>query len=143
MRDVDPVTRQELFDLVVRYATGIDRRDWPLFRTCWTDDAVTDYGKVGKWDSGDAITEFMRQVHEDCGHTAHRVGNYEVHAAGDGYASRTYVDAIVMRGDNQKGLQMLGFYDDVYRRGDDGWRISSRTFVPTITVRVTNWPPQD
>jgi hypothetical protein len=143
MTDVDPATRQQLFDLVVRYSTGIDRRDWALFRTCWTDDAVTDYGVVGSWDSGDAITEFMRKVHEDCGHTAHRVGNYAVEAAGDGYSSRTYVDAIVMRGDNQKGLQMLGFYDDEFRRTDDGWRISKRTFVPTITVRVKNWPPQD
>jgi 3-phenylpropionate/cinnamic acid dioxygenase small subunit len=140
--EVDTTTRQELFDLVVRYATGIDRRDWDLFRTCWTDDAVTDYGVVGHWDSGDAITKFMFDVHADCGHTAHRVGNYEVHAEGDGYASRTYVDAIVMRGDNRKGLQMLGFYDDQYRRTDDGWRISRRVFVPTITVRIEQWQPQ-
>ena len=72
--DVDPAIRQQLFDLVVRYATGIDQRDWQLFRTCWTDDAVSDYGDVGKWDSGEAITGFMAKIHESCGHTAHRMG---------------------------------------------------------------------
>jgi hypothetical protein len=143
MSDVDPATRQELFDLVVRYATGIDQRDWELFRTCWTDDAVTDYGEVGQWDTGDAITEFMVKVHEPCGHTAHRVGNYVVWPEGDGYAARTYVDAIVMRGDNRKGMQMLGFYEDAYRRVDDGWRISRRRFVPTITTRVRSWPEEE
>jgi hypothetical protein len=67
--DVDPATRQQLFDLVLRYATGIDQRDWALFRTCWTDDAVSDYGDVGRWHSGEAITEFMTKTHEPCGHT--------------------------------------------------------------------------
>jgi 3-phenylpropionate/cinnamic acid dioxygenase small subunit len=30
--------RQQISDLLVRYATGIDRRDWPLFRTVFTED---------------------------------------------------------------------------------------------------------
>ena len=31
-------------DVLVRYATGIDTRNWPLFRTCFTDDVQADYG---------------------------------------------------------------------------------------------------
>jgi 3-phenylpropionate/cinnamic acid dioxygenase small subunit len=141
--DVDLATRQQLFDLVVRYATGIDQRDWDLFRTCWTDDAVTDYGDVGTWYSGEAITEFMAKIHEPCGHTAHRVSNYVVRPEGDGYAARMYVDAIVMRGENRTGFQMLGYYDDEYRLTGDGWRISRRNFTPTLTVRVASWAPED
>ena len=30
--------------MLVRYATGIDRRDWVLFRSCFTDDCEADYG---------------------------------------------------------------------------------------------------
>jgi hypothetical protein len=137
---IDPSVRQELLDLVVRYATGIDSRDWTLFRTCFTDDAVSDYGEVGRWDSGDAITAFMEEVHAPCGHTIHWIGNQAVHQTAAGYAARTYVDAIVMRGDNRKGLQMFGYYDDEFVATDDGWKIARRTFTPTITTRVVSWP---
>ena len=34
---------QDVADLLVRYATGIDRRDWALFRTCFTGDCEVDY----------------------------------------------------------------------------------------------------
>jgi hypothetical protein len=39
--------QRDIADVVLRYATGIDRRDWPLFRTVFTDDCELDYGKVG------------------------------------------------------------------------------------------------
>ena len=41
--------RQDISEVLVRYATGIDRRDWPLFRTVFTDDCELDYGEIGTW----------------------------------------------------------------------------------------------
>ncbi len=61
-----------------RYATGIDRRDWDLFRTCFTDDCEADYGEIGLWHGVDEITEWMRVVHDACGHTLHRITNIAV-----------------------------------------------------------------
>jgi hypothetical protein len=136
MDEIDPLVQQELMDVVLRYATGIDTRDWQLLRTCFTDDCQADYGDVGTWDSGDAVTAYMEQVHADCGHTMHWIGNHVVHADGDGYTARTYVEAIVLRGDNQKGFQFYGYYDDRFVQSDKGWKISSRTFRPTVTTRV-------
>ena len=49
--------RQDISDLLVRYATGIDRRDWPLFRTVFTPDCHCDYGEIGVWDGIDAVTD--------------------------------------------------------------------------------------
>jgi len=46
--------RQDIADILVRYATGIDRRDWALFRTCLTDDCDADYGDIGVWHGADA-----------------------------------------------------------------------------------------
>jgi 3-phenylpropionate/cinnamic acid dioxygenase small subunit len=138
--DIDPTVRQELADLVIRYATGIDDRDWKLFRSCFADDCVSDYGEVGHWDTGDALTEFMEQAHAPCGHTMHRMGNQVVRRNGDGYSSRTYVDAIVLRGDNRKGLQTFGYYDDEFVRTGEGWKISRRRFTETITVRLIAYP---
>lgn len=47
---------QDICELRVRCATGIDRRDWPLFRTVFTDDCELDYGEIGSRSGVDAVT---------------------------------------------------------------------------------------
>lgn len=59
--------RQDISDLLVRYATGIDQRDWPLFRTVFTADCELDYGEIGAWEGVDAVAEFMDKVHATAG----------------------------------------------------------------------------
>src|SRR3984893_10247838 len=125
--------RQEISDLLVRYATGIDRRDWPLFRTVFTDDCELDSGEAGSWTGVDAITEFMQHVHSVAGRTMHRLTNQVIAVDGDKAQSRTYVDALIMMGDTNSGVNAAGFYDDELVRGDDGWRVARRRF---IQVRV-------
>ena len=129
----DRQDRDEIADVLVRYATGIDRRDWPLFRTVFTDDCVLDYGEVGSWKGVDAITEFMQQAHSMAGHTMHRLTNQVITVHGDKAQSRTYVDALIMMGEGDSGVNAAGFYDDDLVRTDDGWRVARREF---IQVRV-------
>lgn len=124
--------RQDIADVLVRYATGIDRRDWPLFRTVWTDDCELDYGEIGSFNGVDAITEFMDQAHAMAGHTMHRLTNQVIDVHGDTAESRTYVDALIMI-DGNYGVNAAGFYDDELVRGDYGWRVARRRF---IQVRV-------
>ncbi len=140
--EIDPDVRVQLHDVVLRYATGIDTRDWDLFRTCFTQDCRADYGEIGQWEGREAITEFMEGIHADCGHTMHFIGNHVVRADGEAYVARSYVEAIVLRGDNIKGLQMYGYYDDRFVLTGEGWQISSRQFVPTLTVRVAAYSPR-
>ena len=61
---VDREVRQDVADVLVRYATGIDRRDWALFRTCFTDDCEADYGEIGVWHGMEEIADFMTMVHD-------------------------------------------------------------------------------
>ena len=127
---------QAVTDVLVRYASGIDRRDWELLRSCFTDDCVADYGEIGAWSSGDEITEWMRQTHEPCGYTLHRITNVAVSANGDrAAAARSYVDAIVMMGDNIHGAHAVGFYVDEFVNTDDGWKFSRRHFT-TVFVEM-------
>lgn len=70
--------RLAIEDVIHRYATGIDQRDWVLFRTCFTDDFTGEYGAFGDWSSGDAITEAMRASHATLGNTLHRCSNVVV-----------------------------------------------------------------
>lgn len=129
---VDRDVRQDVADVLVRYATGIDRRDWALFRTCFTVDCVADYGSIGVWHGADAITEWMEQSHAECGHTMHRITNQAFSPSGDGVAARSYVDAIVMAADNQTGSRATGYYDDELVLTDEGWKIARRRFTMVL-----------
>jgi 3-phenylpropionate/cinnamic acid dioxygenase small subunit len=130
---VDREVRQDVADLLIRYATGIDARDWPLFRSCFTDDCEADYGDdIGVWHSADAITAWMRETHEPCGHTMHRITNIVVTPRDGGVAARSYVDGLIMFGDNQAGTRATGYYDDELVATDDGWKIARRRFTAVL-----------
>jgi 3-phenylpropionate/cinnamic acid dioxygenase small subunit len=129
--------KQEIAEVLVRYATGIDRRDWDVFRSCFTADCLAEYEGIGTWKSADAITDFMETAHARMGHTMHRISNIaiDVYADGDRAAARCYVDGMLMAADGESGFNPMGFYDDELVRTPDGWRIAHRTFT-MVTFRT-------
>ena len=133
---VDREVRQDVAEVLVRYATGIDRRDWDLFRSCFTEDCEADYGSIGVWRSADEITEWMRVVHEPAGHTMHRITNQTVAPSDSGVTARSYIDALVMFADNQRGTRAVGYYDDELVVTDDGWKIARRRFTMVLLQLV-------
>jgi SnoaL-like domain len=126
--------REDIADVLVRYATGIDRRDWPLFRTVFTHDCELDYGEIGTITGVDAVTEFMELSHSAAGHTLHRLTNQTITVNGYRAQARSYVDGLIMAADNKSGVNAIGYYDDEIIRTADGWRIARRRFT---LVRVT------
>ncbi len=138
---VDLHVRQEVADVLIRYATGIDRRDWTAFRSCFTEDCDADYGDIGTWRGAQEITTWMRDVHESCGHTMHRITNPVIEANGSGVTARCYVDAIVLDGDNRTGARSVGFYDDELVATDDGWKIARRRFTSVLLHAVPEGRP--
>lgn len=125
----DAVARQAITEVLVRYATGIDQRDWDRFRTCFTVDVHAEYEGLPAWDGVDAITEYMVQAHAAMGHTLHRVSNHAIEVDGSTARARTYVDAVLMAADGATGVNVIGFYDDELVEDPDGWRIARRTFT--------------
>lgn len=129
---------RDITALIMRYATGIDRRDFVLFRTCFADEIVAEYdfgdGTVKTWSSGEAITGSMERVHRDLGRTLHRNSNVVLAPDGDGARGRTYVDAILMLADGVSYRQIAGFYDDRFVRSDRGWQIKERRFTHVRTT---------
>src|SRR5262249_13801915 len=116
---IDRDVHQDVTEVLVRYATGIDRRDWALLRSCFTDDCEADYGEIGRWRGADAITDWMKQTHAACGQTLHRITNQAVTPSGndDAVTARSYVHAIIMAADNRTGTHAFGHYDDELVRG--------------------------
>jgi hypothetical protein len=122
--------KSQIAEVLIRYATGIDSKDWPLLRSCWTDEIDVDYQQLGRFTSADALTDVMRQLHENMGPTYHRMSNFVIafDEAGDRATVRSYVQAVLMLqpNDSTNWVDALGHYDDVFVRTPDGWRISER-----------------
>jgi len=118
--------QQEIADVLVRYASGIDRRDWARFRSCWTEDCDVDYGAVGHWHGADEVTAWAESVHAPCGYTMHRITNMDISVCGDAATARSYSDALVLRADNVAGNEVDAWYDDELVRTADGWKIAHR-----------------
>jgi len=120
-------------DVLVRYATGIDTRDWALFRTCFTKDVQADYGEgVGAWTDVDGITEYMTVMHRDMVDTKHMLSNFVIEVDGDTASASTYVHAVlVVTREPLTWFEPVGRYEDRLVRTSEGWRISHRVFHPT------------
>ena len=133
----DREDRQDISDVLVRYGTGIDSRDWPLFRTVFTDDCELDYGEIGTWRGIEAVVEFMVAAHDMAGHTLHRITNQAATVDGDTATARAYVDALIMSQDNTSGVNAAGFYDDELVRTTTGWQIARRRFTTVLVRTIT------
>lgn len=136
-----PQDRQEITDVLVGYASGIDRRDWSRFRSCFTPDVHADYGaEVGEWHDLEAFTEYMRVMHQDMGATQHMLSNFVIDVDGDTATASTYVHAVLVVSDDPPvWYEPVGRYEDRLVRTDDGWRIAQRTFHH---ARMTSSPPR-
>ena len=120
--------KEQIVEVLIRYATGIDSKDWPLFRSCWTDEIDVDYQQLGRFTSADALTEVMTRLHEDMGPTYHRLSNFVIAVDGDRATARSYVHAVLMLqpDDSTNWVDALGHYDDIFVRTQGGWRIRER-----------------
>ena len=137
---LDRDDRQDIADLLVRYASAIDRRDWQLLRSCFTDNCTVDYQDVAVWHTADELTEYMRDVHAPCSGVLHRITNQSISQNVDGsVAARSYVDALVLFSADT-GFHMAGFYDDRIMRTDDGWKIAERRYSRVLQEPVGSAP---
>ena len=126
----DRSDREQITDVLVQYATGIDTRDWPLFRKCFTAGVRADYGDaIGIWTDVDGITDFMVAAHEGMFATTHRMTNFVIEVNGDTASVRSYVHAVlVITDDPPNWIDAVGHYVDRLVRTADGWRIAERKY---------------
>ena len=131
--------KQEITEVLVRYATGIDRRDWSCFRTCFVSDCRCEYGEFGTFDGVEAITKFMIDSHADMGLTLHRLSNIAIAVHGERAEARSYVDAVLMASDGATGVNPIGYYDDDLVHDGEVWRIAKRRLT-MVALRTIGGP---
>jgi hypothetical protein len=123
--------RIEIDDLLTRYATGVDRRDWDLWETCFTDDAEIDYTAFGGIQGGvKEVRAWLEKTIPMFPMSQHMVINREVVLDGDRATARSgfYNPMSLPGGDGEADLLWLlgGYYCDTLVRKPDGWKIASR-----------------
>ncbi len=76
--------RVAIRDLLTRYATAVDRRDWDLYRSVFTTDAEIDYTSAGGIaGTVDEVVAFLDEVLSGFEMTQHLVSNLAVEVDGD------------------------------------------------------------
>jgi 3-phenylpropionate/cinnamic acid dioxygenase small subunit len=135
--------REEIVAVQLRYARAIDTKDWPLLRTCFTDDITGDYGDIGSWTAAVDLVTFMEHAHAGMGPTQHLLSNFQVDVAGDRASSTTYVHSVtVLASHADDWIDTVGTYEDHLRRGADGWRIADRVFRTTRMLLSPSLTPR-
>ncbi len=123
-------------DLMARYARGVDRRRFDLVASCFTADAVANYGTVD--DVGvEQIVKRTRGV-ERFHHTTHFMGNQSIDLHGDTADVETYAIDYLRFTKDGRDYDMWGGlrYEDSFVREADGWKIRRR-------VMHTDWRRYD
>ena len=127
MSTADIGDRLAISDVLIRYATALDGRDWELLASCFTDDATLDYDTSGTY-GRDAFVEHCRAGLARMKATQHCVTNHVISTDGDRAHSTSYVIAQHVRA-NDVTFTLGGAYSDDLVRVGTGWRIASRRFV--------------
>ena len=123
--------RLEIEDLLTRYVTSVDTKDWDRYRTCFTEDAVIDYVSSGGIRGGvDEVTAWVSAALEHFPVTQHLTTNIQLTIEADSARSRCYFFNPLggpSRPDGTRDILYVGgYYRDVYRRTANGWLISER-----------------
>jgi uncharacterized protein (TIGR02246 family) len=109
--------------LLSRYARAVDTKDWELYRSVFTDDAVIDYSSNGiPAGSRDDIADFLSQAFTAIPMSMHYITNVEVDVDGDAATVR----AMFYNPTQLPGFSELSFFGGYYFhdlvRTADGWR---------------------
>src|SRR5260370_13153421 len=87
--------RAEISDVQLRYATGLDSRDWPLFRSCFVNEVETDFtsvfGGAPRKVSADKWTDAARRTISGLAATQHMITNHVITVNGDDATRVAYV----------------------------------------------------
>jgi hypothetical protein len=123
--------RAEIADVQLRYATGVDSRDWELFRSCFVDEIEGDYSSVFGTPparlSADEFVAMIAPVMSALTATQHMITNLAVtfedsdHATVVAYVRAIHYNAAADGGTEQT---VYGYYTNTFVRTLEGWRIS-------------------
>lgn len=130
--------RLEIDDLLTRYASALDDKDWERWASCFTPDASIDYTAAGGIKGSlPVVRAWLESVIAGFKMTHHLVTNKEVRIDGDRAVCRSslFNPMGVADGDGMMAFLECGYYHDELVRTAEGWRIARRVEQPTFSTR--------
>jgi hypothetical protein len=131
------IARAEISDVVNRYATGIDRRDWALYRSIFAEEVDFDFTT---WSGGEPrrlrADDWVANVRDGLSGfdaTQHLSSNHVHTIEGAEATCVSYMVALhYLVEEDQRRMQGLGgYYTNRLRRDDAGWTIHACTLTVT------------
>jgi hypothetical protein len=138
---MDPADKLAVAETVYRYAAGVDRRDWGLYRSVFADTVTMDFSSFGP----DMAPRVLRAddwvagivpLFTGLAATAHSMTNPLAVVEGDAAAITMSVQAhhVYDPADPASWYTVGGYYDDTLVRVDDRWLLTGVRL--TVTWRA-------
>jgi ketosteroid isomerase-like protein len=113
--------------VLYRYASTVDRKDWAALRTLFTEDATARYGDYPPLAGADAIVKFVADASDKRSWLHHLISVYHVEVDGDEASALTYhtshqIDAA----DPTTVGVIVARYHDRLRLVDGVWKIADK-----------------
>jgi hypothetical protein len=127
---MDLVELEKIRMLKYRYLRCMDLKLWDEFEDVFTEDATADYGTPSagrplKLGSRDEILNFLRDSLGNDIITLHAAGQPEIQIDGEAASGTWRFEDTVIATEFNVVITGAAFYEDRYRRGEDGiWRIA-------------------
>jgi hypothetical protein len=136
--------RAEISDVVCAYATGLDRRDWALYRSIFTDEIEMDFSSVGlragtyraeDWvrDAERLFAGFSATQHTSTNHVHDVRGDRATctsNMQAEHFVTREPGDGLEDGGDR---WTIGGYYTNELVRTPEGWKLTRVTLTVTWT----------
>lgn len=127
--------RAEISDVLHRYATGLDRRDWELYRSIFTDQIELDFESVGipaRIYEADAWVRSAQRLFAGFEATQHSSSNHVHEIRGDEAVcvSNMQAEHFVGAGDDDRWT-IGGYYTNELVRSSAGWKLRKITLTVT------------
>lgn len=124
--------KQAIAELVFSYSRAVDRKDFALLRSLYTEDGMDDHGGL-YCGPANGYVDWLEQAMRSCDITTHSVQNHLIALNdGDTAAGEVYVTAYHRLHDGAGGFNELveGLrYLDRYRKSAGRWQFVQRTLV--------------
>jgi hypothetical protein len=129
---------EQIRQLKYRYLRTLDTKQWDDFEDCFVPEATADYAGLSFEDRA-ALVDYLRTNLPREIVTVHQVHHPEIEVDGDVATGRWYLSDQVISAEFGFRLEGAAFYEDVYRRTPEGWRVShtgyTRTFEATWDLK--------
>ena len=120
--------------LKARYLNACDAKDETAIRACFTEDAAIEFPPIGSFDLAGLMGIFHQMAASTPIVDVHHGHNGEIDIDGDTASGRWNLGFATYDRRNKSFRMLASFYEDRYRKTDDGWRICYTKSTPRNIV---------